>query len=433
MKYPKILLLHMTKVHAKDTMNLLVRNLFGDWPKENLAQVYTGLYSGEGEFCGQYYEIGIHDRRFGHIFNLLKPTAVSVTSGRKFCVKMSLLRTPIWMGMMRRVTSVLIASGVCEVIFRIRLSNTLARFVDRFNPEIIYTQGYSLNFAKLALIIAQEFKIPICYFPMDDWHSSLYYGSPVHREVDSVATAIARSASLRFALGPKMTEILTERYKVPFECFYHADDIRRFMLTKTPNATNNQAIVIGYTGSLYLGRAQSILDLLNSCQLLHRMFKIRVYCTELPADIPSVLLDSEHLEFLPLPNHERLPQVLGDCDILFLPESFDPAKRKAIELSLSTKSHLYMMSRRPILVYGPPWSGTTDYARRFSWGVVVDKRDKQDLLEGLKLAVSESVVNEIVVRAYNVAKQNHEVEALRKRVLQKMLSVVRDCSVKPVI
>ena len=40
MKYPRVLLLHMTKVRLDDPVNLLVRTLFGGWPKENIAQIY---------------------------------------------------------------------------------------------------------------------------------------------------------------------------------------------------------------------------------------------------------------------------------------------------------------------------------------------------------------------------------------------------------
>ena len=48
--------------------------------------------------------------------------------------------------------------------------------------------------------------------------------------------------------------------------------------------------------------------------------------------------------------------------------------QKMIEYSISSKAHLYMMSGQPILVYGPEYSGTVEYAVRMGWGVVVSKR-----------------------------------------------------------
>lgn len=34
-----------------------------------------------------------------------------------------------------------------------------------------------------------------------------------------------------------------------------------------------------------------------------------------------------------------------------------------------------MMSNRPVLVYGPSYSGTVDYADRDGWGLVVSERN----------------------------------------------------------
>lgn len=424
MKYPRVLLLHMTKVRLDDPVNLLVRTLFGGWPKENIAQIYTGHYSGTGEFCGQYYEIGLEERRFGLIFGLLKSAGMNSMSGQSVADQGMKLRVSLGVVLAKKIVSTIIDSGIWEVIFRIRLSTSLANFVRDFNPAIIYTQGHHLGITRLALQMNEKFSVPLCYFPVDDWHSCLYSGSPIHIEVNRLAREIAKRASLRFALGPKMSEVLAGRYGVDFECIYNADDSTRFKVVEHQKI-GDKPIIIGLFGSLYLGRIACLFDLLRACQLLKHKFVIRVYCSSVPVDAPEELLNSAEVEFLPLPSHDELPQALAECDILFLPESFDPAYRKAIELSLSTKSHLYMMSGRPILIYGPPWSGTVDYARRFGWGVVVDKRNNKDLLQGIKMAASQPIAKEIVSRGYSVAKRHHNITVLRKRVLERVRATVQ--------
>lgn len=187
MKYPRVLLLHMTKVHLDDPANLLVRNLFGDWPKENIAQIYTGNHSGTGEFCGQYYEIGQEERRFGRIFGLLKPAGMNTMSVQPVTNQGTKSRASFGKVLSKRIVSTIIDSGIWEVIHRIRLSTSLANFVRDFNPAIIYTQGYHLGITGLALQMNEKFSVPLCYFPVDDWHSCLYSGSPIHIEVDSLA------------------------------------------------------------------------------------------------------------------------------------------------------------------------------------------------------------------------------------------------------
>ncbi len=422
-KYPKVLLVHLTKVHQKDAVNLMLRNLFGDWPKENLAQIYTGDYRGTGDFCGHYFKIGIKERRLGWLFHALKPMGMEALSGYSLSNEIAKVRVSRVQRWIANVVSNFVALGYWEVLFNVRSSDALLEFIHEFKPEILYTQGYSLNLTRLSLEIAERLKIPICYFPMDDWHSSLYEGSYLHRHVEEIATRVAQNASVRFALGPKMAETLTSRYNVLFECLYHADSPERFNVSRDPKNSTRNEFVVGYVGSLYLGRSSAIQDLLKACALINYPFRIEVYCENIPTDIPQELISSPAVVFLPLPDHNQLPGVLVNCDMLFLPESFESKYKSAIELSLSTKAHLYMFSRRPIVVYGPPWSGTVDYAKRFGWGIVIEQQDIQLLAEGIKAAFS-SQAKDFVQKAYNTALLNHDIKKLRAKVHKEITATV---------
>ena len=69
-KYPKILVLAMGRINQKDTSNngLLLRNLFAGFPKENLAQIYSGGNNSDQGFFSRYYCLDEKDRFFGKIF-----------------------------------------------------------------------------------------------------------------------------------------------------------------------------------------------------------------------------------------------------------------------------------------------------------------------------------------------------------------------------
>ena len=420
----------MTKIFKEDGVNLLIRTLFGEWPREDLAQIYTGELPGRDEFCGHYFEIGVRERRLGRLFFALKTRAMPAISGisvTKATGTYARRRKSHLSLAFSRLISLIVDKGYWDLLFQIRPSNALIKFVLNFKPDIIYTQGYSLSFTRLALELARQLKIPLFYFPMDDWHSSLFAGSLVHHKVNKIATRVAREASIRFALGPKMAETLSARYGVSFECLYHADCPERFNISENIKRFakgSKDKLVIGYAGSLYLGRLTAIKDLLSVCQLLGRPFTIDIYCQSIPQDTPQELLHSPYITFQALPEHNELPKVLSGCDVLFIPESFDLKYKGAIELSLSTKSHLYMFSRRPILIYGPPWSGTIDYAKRFGWGIVVDKRSIDKLSEGLKIALGDQA-DEFAERAYSVAMMNHNVNNLRNLIKNRVYNIIK--------
>jgi len=109
---------------------------------------------------------------------------------------------------------------------------------------------------------------------------------------------------------------------------------------------------------------------------------IEVYCAGLPKDLSADLRSASEVKFLPLPVHDDLPRVLHDADVLFLPEAFS-VNVKRLDLAISTKCHLYMMAGRPILVYGPGYGGTIEYAREHGWALVVQQRDVRILADAV--------------------------------------------------
>jgi glycosyltransferase involved in cell wall biosynthesis len=131
--------------------------------------------------------------------------------------------------------------------------------------------------------------------------------------------------------------------------------------------------------------------------------------------MPAELLQSSEVEFLPLPSHDDLPSILSEASVLLLPESFNQ-NRHLIEYSISTKAHLYMMSRRPVLVYGPSYSGTVDYAVLYGWGLVVSERNVAKLKEAfIEIFTGSNRINKMRQCADACIKSNHNRESGIKR------------------
>ena len=69
-------------------------------------------------------------------------------------------------------------SGLWELLFPVRLSHGLKRFLAAFRPDIIYSQGYTLGFSQLPLMLHAWTGAPICFHTSDDWPVYLYSESP---------------------------------------------------------------------------------------------------------------------------------------------------------------------------------------------------------------------------------------------------------------
>ena len=428
-QYPRVLMVLMTKVKVEDPGNLLIRAQFGEWPKDCLAQIHaTAETPGRGEFCGSNYRLQACDRFLGELFQRLRGgvfemVTMDAVEGHAKVPSSDLLGR--WTKLIKkRLGDWLVDSGWWEVIFHVRLSQSMVQFVEAFKPDLIYCQGYSLGFATLPLLIGRRFKLPICFQTTDDWVSYTYRGFLMGWLLRRRARQLVIESSVRMAFGEKMQRKYASRYGVNFEATYHLDDPSRF---SEDSGVDGKPIQIVYTGSIGLRRYEAIQDLLGVARKLEgriRPTQIVIYCSGLPKDTPLELLNAPEVKFLPLPTHDELPRILASATVLFLPESFNVAQ-ELIEYAISSKAHLYMMSGRPVLVYGPAYSGTVEYAMREGWGLVVDERSAAKLKDALtEILVGNERMQQLRRSADACIRRHHDLARGRERFRELVSSAV---------
>jgi glycosyltransferase involved in cell wall biosynthesis len=419
-RYPRVLIVVMPKVMADDSANLLIRMQFGNWPKSRLAQIYSSDSPGRGEFCSRYYQLQARDRILGKLFMRLRAEVSKMVA--MDAVTPSLATCPPCLfrrwtnAVQKRLGDLLIHSGVWEAIFRVRLSRPMAEFVEDFRPDLIYCSGYSLAFATLPLLIGDSFNIPICFQTLEDWPSYSYAHSPVGTLLRRQASRLIRHAALRLAFGEKMKSEYERRYGVPFHVTYHLDDANRFTVAEPERISQTKRII--FTGTLVLKRHECIEDLLKAIRVLQKeglRLELEVYCTGVPKELSDEVRSTPAVKFLPLPAHDDLPRVLRGAGVLFLPEAFS-VDAKRLGLAISTKCHLYMMAARPILVYGPSYGGTMDYACQQGWALVVQQRDIAMLTDGLRRLLNDRALGVKLTRqALQCFIRNHSLKDARER------------------
>lgn len=438
MRYPRVLVLSIGRVNTSDMSNngLLLRNLFNSWPQENIAQIYSSADNRDDGFFSRYYLLGPQDRRLGRMFYNLKTGALGniVTEASILVAGTTIPHSKSFIKALGK--KLLVDTGLYEIIFRPTISPKMASWVSDFRPDIIFSQGYTLTFTWLAIMLSKRFNIPIAYYPTDDWPSSEYQSAKgsffllsnfMSFKVASLSRRLVEAATVRLAFNRYMQEEYRKRYGTEFTVLMHGDDISRF-LTALPqrSAEPDEYLIVG-TGVFHHNRWPLLQDLDEACEiLLKKGFKVRatIYPVNYSSVISSNAMSFRNVQFEPCPSHDELPAVLKGADILFLSERFSEDSI-GIGLSISSKAPLYMFSGKPIVVYSNPVTGIARYAREERWALVVDQRDPYLLATAFENLITD-VDNrqKICINANNTAVNNHSLSKIQSLFLDMLNSSV---------
>ena len=426
-KYPRVLIIYHSCINKTDQHGVSIREWFADWSSQNLAQIYSGGEVGEERFCGYNLKLGQKERRLGKFFFKLKGSSIGQSS---YTISLDehfkkLNKFSFWLLFKNKISEWLINTGLWEVIFKPILSKELIKFVEDFNPQIIYCQGYNLTFSWLPVMLHNRFNIPICFQTGDDWPAYLYKNSPLSFAIQPLVNKAVKSllskSSVRLANGKLMVQVYLQRYGLPFEALMMCDNLYRFHNATSFRVVDSKTKSIVYAGNLGQGRWISIIELCRaakSIQINGYKIMITALATTVPPEAVNKLREIDNLQILPGPTHEELPSYLKGADVLFLPETFDAIKANEIRLSISTKAHFYMMSEKPILVYAPPITGIVDYAKDELWACIVEVQNINKLTFALNnLLTNNEYREELVRKGIEVVSKNHVEDKIRERFL----------------
>ncbi|MBV5329506.1 MAG: glycosyltransferase [Chlorobium sp.] len=435
----RVLIVAISRINAADTANnaLLLRNLLSTWPKENLAQIYSGGSNGDQGFFGHQYQLTADDRRLGKFFVKLKKEQVSdlrssfadnqitSTSGASLLSRVK-----------STVGSFIQDSGLYELIFKVKPSEQLFDWVREFDPDIILAQGYNLSFTWLPLMLKRELNKPLAFYNSDDWPTYLYSSrkglyaitAPFVRSIVARSTNdLIASVDVPFAFNDMMGEEYERRYGKTFTTLMHCDDPERFIRAESIRLQPPEVKSIIATGAFDDSRWPLLLDLEQACQRLNDMgipTRATVLATRISEEGFRMVKSCRFVKLQDDPGHEMLPSYLKGADLLYLPETFDPEVAHGYKYSISTKAHLFMFSQKPILVYGHRACGLVQYADRYGWAYVVKERDSGILAAQFGSLLTDNEIRKDLIRKSSlVANLNNNSEVVRKVFCEKLLSV----------
>lgn len=141
---------------------------------------------------------------------------------------------------------------------------------------------------------------------------------------------------------------------------------------------DDEIITIGFAGSITAKQPfDRLIDLLDASQwkLAGRDVRLRLIGSR-------YVLDSrkpQHIEYFgwrSLPDTVRL---LSQCNLLYLPQPFEPSLRPLAELSFPTKLTTYIAAGRRVLLHAPEYGSITPFIKRHAIGVSCSSLNERDL------------------------------------------------------
>ncbi len=420
--YPRVLTIGIERINALDTNNngMLLRKLFANFPSEKLAQIYSYGDNGDNGFFSNYFRISTKERFFGKLFFYLKKHELP-KNNIDIRIKSDNSNNNLYISRVKEILKyILVDSGVFELIFRPKLSKNLKIWVEKFNPDIIFVQGYSLYYIWLCIKLKEKYNIKVAFLTTDDWPSNLYkqingkpnlYSWLIRPIVNKSTKKLLKFVDIPFAFHSTMTKEYEKRYLKKFITLCHSDNPERFEQANSKRYHPENIISILTTGFFNKKRWELLIDANKCCELLSIdgiTARILVISSGIDENGLNVIKSLKNIDIINDPGNDILPQYLKGADINLLVEDFDEKRSRDIKLSISSKSHLFMISKRPIIVYAHPQTGVSQYAQEEKWASVVMNREVNELKNKiLQIVINKDFSDTLILNAMKTFNKYH--------------------------
>lgn len=425
--FPRVLILTKTRITELDGSGASLGKWFVDWPKDRIAVIHSGGAKHVASVINaKEYKVTGRERRFGKLFDRLKTSSLGIATVVSGNSKVEFKRRDFGLRFIKYgLGKIVLETGLWELVFDTFLSSYLSFWIEEFQPEVLFAQPTDLGFMKLCWDISKKYNIPICIEIGDDYPETLYANSLFSMFLRTLVKRrferIVHTAKTRIGISNIMCEEYGRRYGVNFDVLYYGDSQRRFDYAQPKISEGGQnSINLVYCGSLYLRRWQSIVDIASAAARIEQKKRpviIHVYTSRVEPCAIAAFQKLANILVHDMPADVDVPSILKGADILLLPESFEPTVAQHIRFSLASKTPLYMMSQRPILVYGPSDAGTIRYAKEWKIALVVEKEgDIECLVVSINRLLREtSLVKMLNERAKECVFRNHELQCVHNK------------------
>ncbi len=419
-RLPRTLILASSAFNSVTGGGVTLSNLFRGWPRDRLATVTDDRVPVSRDVCDRYYFLTAQEVRYIRPLNWFAPCHGGHDGGRASRPSGTHAGSGPPGLVQRAAIHVVGSAGIPEWA---TLTPQLKQWIQRFEPQVLYTTLGRVAYVELARQIHEAFDLPIVVHLMDDGvthpKNRGLFAPYLNRVYRRRFTALLGQATGRMAICQAMARAYQRRYGYAFTSFHNALDLAPWLAAGRRDWGLSKPSRVVYSGSIERHQIQALRTV---CQAIHALraagvaVEMQIHTSDRDAQAYGAALHNPPgVTVLEALTNETVARRLAQADLLVLAVNFTPNASYYFRYSMPTKVPAYMLSGTPILVYAPGTIAVTQYAQRSGWAQVVDQPGVGLLRQTIqRLLQDEPLRSSLGQRARRVAVERHDAAKVRQ-------------------
>jgi len=294
--------------------------------------------------------------------------------------------------------------------------------VGEFQADVVVTLMERFDYVQAAHRFCRRHGLPLAVIVHDRLESfervySAFAGAQRRR-----FAKVYRDAAVRFCISPEMEKCLSAAYGAHGTVLYpnRSEELTPRPIDASAALKTPPRLTIGYAGAMNYGygeRIAAVMPLLASAGIT-----LRVYSREAPPVIDGVVYAGSFRRTLDL-----WDQLKKECDLVWLPYSYDAELRSLYETHFPSKLTEYLALGMPTLITGPAYATGVRWGLRHPGAAVTlsDERPEQILEALVGLRESTSLRQQLATGAASAGDRDFDPRRIRSTFLETIRSASR--------
>ncbi|WP_298480346.1 glycosyltransferase [uncultured Maribacter sp.] len=427
MQLPKVLILNQPFV-TNTGGGITMSNLFSGWDKDKLAVTCLGhilTKEIDPEICNNYYQLGHEERKWIFPFNLFsrkyESGIIKFNTNTKDKVIAEDTKSKSRISFLNNyMNPFLNYLGISHMINKIVLSEKFKKWLDDYNPDVVYAQCSSRESILFCIAIKKYLNKPYIFHMMDDWPSLIgikgFMSNYWKKKIDLEFKTLLDITDIHLGISDYMSEAYKKRYGKDFVTYHNPINLDFWQKGQKQNYNLSKKPTILYAGRIGLGIDSSLKSIAKAIEIVNNDLNLSIEFQIQSQTPPPWISNYKHVIHKLFVPYNKLPNEFGNTDFLILPYDFSPKSLAYIKYSMPTKASEYMASGAPILIYAPLETALVQYAEKSSWASIVTEQNITQLAKEIKkLVLDKTYRKKLSETAKNLAMERHDTKIVARR------------------